>query len=170
MLFCFTLLCLSNYKALNHPCQPRGLQLFLSDIVHSSLVLTKNLWPLVFLPPLLLRYANIEDWKNKKLHKKILFVATFSSCLEVFADGSRGLSWFTSIAHSLKHIVGYNHKVHKKTQNSKVVYFMLRTTCVIVKIKAVKIQRRVKLSMTTFIVKLRSYFLSVGLKQSLYIM
>lgn len=69
MLFCFTLLCLSNYKALNHPCQPCGLQLFLSDIVHSSLILTQNLWPLVFLTPLLLRYANIEDWKNKKLKK-----------------------------------------------------------------------------------------------------
>lgn len=45
---------------------------------------------------------------------------------------------------------------------------MLHTTCVIVKIRAVKIQRRMTLSMTTFIVKLRGYFLSVGLKQSLY--
>lgn len=84
--------------------------------------------------------------------------------LQIGAEDSRG----TSIAHSLKRIVAYNHKVNKKTQNSKVVYFMLHPTCVIVKIMAMKIQRRVKLSMTTFIVKLRGYFPSVGLKQSLY--
>lgn len=89
-------------------------------------------------------------------------MATFSSCLEVFEDGSRGLWWFTSIAHSLKHIVAYNHKV---PNTPKVVFLMLHTTCVIVKIRAVKIQRRMTLSMTTFIVKLRGYFLSVGLKR-----
>lgn len=54
----------------------------------------------------------------------------------------------------------------QSSQHSKSSFFlMLHTICVIVKIRAVKIQRRMTLSMTTFIVKLRGYFLSVGLKR-----
>lgn len=96
-------------------------------------------------------------------------MALFSSHFEVFAARNRGLfvSWFTFIAPNLQHIVDYTQKVHMKTQHSKVVYFMLYTTYTIVKISAVKLQRRIKLKTIAFIIKLRGYFLSVGLKENL---